>query len=54
MLDYKPELAKFSGTLPMRAALENYRAAFINPNSRLLGPVYDFKQYGQSGRGCRS
>ncbi|MBX3178871.1 MAG: DUF1501 domain-containing protein [Candidatus Hydrogenedentes bacterium] len=49
MLDYKPELAKFSGTLPPASLLENYRAAFINPNSRLLGPVYDFKQYGQSG-----
>jgi len=49
MFDYKPELAKFNGTLPPASLLENYRAAFINPNSRLLGPVFDFKQYGQSG-----
>ncbi len=49
MFDYKPELAKFNGTLPPAELLKNYRAAFINPNSRLLGPVYNFKQYGQSG-----
>lgn len=49
MFDYKPELAKFDGTLPPASLLKNYRAAFINPNSRLLGPVFDFKQYGQSG-----
>ncbi len=49
MFDYKPELAKFNGTLPPEELLKNYRAAFINPNSKLLGPVYNFKQYGQSG-----
>jgi len=49
MLDYKPELAKFNGTLPPASLLENYRAAFINPNSKLLGPIFDFKQYGESG-----
>lgn len=49
MLDYKPELARFSGTLPPASLLENYRAAFINPNSKLLGPVYNFAQHGQSG-----
>ncbi len=49
LLDYKPELAKFNGTLPPESLLKNYRAAFINPNSKLLGPVFDFKQYGQSG-----
>jgi hypothetical protein len=49
LLDYKPELAKFDGTLPPAELLENYRAAFINPNSRLLGPRFEFKQYGQAG-----
>jgi hypothetical protein len=49
LLDYNPELAKFNGTLPPESLLKNYRAAFINPNSKLLGPVFDFKQYGQSG-----
>jgi hypothetical protein len=49
MLDYKPELTKFNGTLPPDELLKDYRAAFINPNSRLMGPVFDFKQYGESG-----
>jgi len=49
MFDYKPELAKFNGSLPPAELLKNYRAAFIDPNSRLLGPVYNFKQYGQNG-----
>ncbi|MCF6284427.1 MAG: DUF1501 domain-containing protein [Candidatus Hydrogenedentes bacterium] len=49
LLDYKPGLTKFNGTLPPDDLLKDYRAAFINPNSRLLGPVYDFKQYGESG-----
>jgi hypothetical protein len=49
LLDYKPALAKHDGTLPPPELLEGYRAAFINPNSRLLGPRFEFKQYGQSG-----
>jgi len=49
MLDYKPELQRFSGTLPPASLLENYRAAFIDPNSKLLGTVYDFAQHGKSG-----
>ena len=49
MLDYKPELARFNGTLPPASLLKDYRAAFIDPNSRLLGPVFDFKQHGESG-----
>jgi hypothetical protein len=49
MLDYKPELSRFDGTLPPASLLENYRAAFIDPNSKLLGPVFNFAQHGQSG-----
>jgi Protein of unknown function (DUF1501) len=49
MFDYKPQLAKFDGTLPPPELLKGYRAAFINPNSKLLGPKYKFAQYGQSG-----
>jgi hypothetical protein len=49
MFDYKPELAKFNGSLPPQELLKNYRAAFIDPNSKLLGPVYNFKQHGQAG-----
>lgn len=49
IFDYKPELRRFSGTLPPPELLEGYRAAFIDPNSKLLGSVYDFAQYGQAG-----
>ena len=40
MFDYKPQLAKFNGTLPPADLLKGYRAAFINPNSTLLGPKF--------------
>lgn len=49
MFDYKPQLAKFSGTLPPAELLKGYRAAFINPNSTLLGPKFKFAPAGQSG-----
>jgi hypothetical protein len=49
LFDYKPQLAKFDGTLPPAELLKGYRAAFINPNSKLLGPKFKFKRYGQSG-----
>jgi hypothetical protein len=49
MFDHKPQLAKFDGTLPPPDLLKGYRAAFINPNSTLLGPKFKFAKYGQSG-----
>ena len=49
LFDYKPQLEKFSGTLPPPELLKGYRAAFINPNSTLLGPKFKFAKYGQSG-----
>src|SRR5213595_905514 len=49
LFDYKPQLAKFNGTLPPADLLKGYRAAFINPNSKLLGPRFKFAKYGQSG-----
>lgn len=49
LLDYKPQLVKHDGTLPPAELLENYRAAFIDPNSRLLGTRFNFAQHGQSG-----
>jgi hypothetical protein len=49
LFDYKPQLAKFNGTLPPPELLKGYRAAFINPNSTLLGPKFKFEKYGQSG-----
>jgi hypothetical protein len=49
LFDNKPQLAKFDGTLPPPDLLRGYRAAFINPNSTLLGPKFKFGRYGQSG-----
>jgi hypothetical protein len=49
LFDYKPQLEKFSGTLPPKELLEGYRAAFINPNSTLLGPKFKFAKQGQTG-----
>jgi len=49
LFDNKPQLTKFNGTLPPPELLKGYRAAFINPNSTLLGPKFKFEKYGQSG-----
>ena len=49
LFDYKPQLTKHNGELPPAELLQNYRAAFINPNSALLGPKYNFGRHGQCG-----
>jgi hypothetical protein len=49
MFDNKPQLAKFDGTLPPPELLKGYRAAFINPSSKLLGPKFKFSRHGQCG-----
>jgi hypothetical protein len=49
LFDYKPQLAKFDGTLPPADLLKGYRAAFINPSSKLLGPKFKFAKYGRCG-----
>ncbi len=49
LFDYKPELAKRDGQLPPPELLKGYRAAFINPNSALLGPKFKFEKRGQCG-----
>src|SRR5258706_4223915 len=49
LFDYKPQLAKFNGTLPPADLVKNYRAAFINPSSKLLGPKFKFAKHGQCG-----
>jgi hypothetical protein len=49
LFDYKPELAKWDGKLPPPELLKDYRAAFINPNSTLLGPKFKFAKHGQCG-----
>jgi hypothetical protein len=49
MFDNKPVLAKYDGTLPPPDLIKGYRAAFINPNSKLLGPKFAFAKHGQCG-----
>jgi hypothetical protein len=49
LFDNKPALAKHDGTLPPPELLKGYRAAFINPQSKLLGPKFKFSKYGQCG-----
>ena len=49
LFDNKPELTKFDGTLPPAELLKGYRAAFIDPNSKLLGPKFKFARHGRSG-----
>jgi hypothetical protein len=49
LFDYKPQLARYDGTLPPPELIAGYRAAFINPNSTLLGPKFKFAKYGQCG-----
>ncbi len=49
LFDYKPKLAELDGRLPPKELLEGYRAAFINPNSKLLGPKFKFAKHGDCG-----
>jgi hypothetical protein len=49
LFDHKPDLARWDGKLPPPHLLKGYRAAFINPNSKLLGPKFRFARHGQSG-----
>ncbi len=47
LFDNKPELTKRNGQLPPAELLKGYRAAFINPNSALLGPKFPFAKHGK-------
>ncbi|MCA9166505.1 MAG: DUF1501 domain-containing protein [Planctomycetales bacterium] len=49
LFDYKPQLERFDGQLPPAELIKDYRAAFINPNSKLLGPKFKFQRHGQCG-----
>jgi hypothetical protein len=49
LFDNKPQLAKYDGTLPPPELLKGYRTAFINPNSKLLGPKFKFARHGKCG-----
>jgi hypothetical protein len=49
LFDNKPQLARHDGQLPPAELLKGYRAAFINPNSALLGPKFKFAKHGECG-----
>ncbi len=49
LFDYKPELTRNDGKLPPKELLAGYRAAFIDPNSALMGPKFKFGKHGQCG-----
>ncbi len=49
LFDNKPELSRWNGRLPPAELLKGYRAAFINPNSALLGPKFQFARHGRCG-----
>ncbi|MSU20819.1 MAG: DUF1501 domain-containing protein [Pedosphaera sp.] len=49
LFDYKPELVEWNGNLPPSDLVKGYRAAFINPSSKLLGPKFKFAKHGQCG-----
>ncbi len=50
LFDNKPELSKYDGKLPPAELIKDYRAAFISPNSALLGPRFKFARHGESGQ----
>lgn len=49
LFDYKPELEKLNGKDCPQSFLEGKRFAFIQGTPQMLGPQYDFAQYGESG-----
>lgn len=49
MFDYKPKLRELHDQQVPQSLTEGERFAFIGGNAKLMGPLYDFKQYGQSG-----
>jgi hypothetical protein len=49
LFDHKPVLSRHNGQLPPAELLKGYRAAFINPNSALLGPKFNFARHGECG-----
>ncbi|MEC3906651.1 DUF1501 domain-containing protein [Tamlana sp. 2201CG12-4] len=49
LFDYKPALQKLHGLDCPQSLLEGKRFAFIQGVPQMLGPQFNFKQYGQSG-----
>lgn len=50
LLDYKPKLAEHHLKVCPDELLEGKKFAFIRGKPKLMGPVFDFKEYGQCGR----
>jgi hypothetical protein len=48
LFDYKPELAKYNMEPCPEAMLEGREFAFIKGRPKLLGPVFNFKKYGNN------
>lgn len=49
LFDYKPELKRLDGKECPKEFLEGKRFAFIQGVPKMLGPQFEFKQYGKSG-----
>jgi hypothetical protein len=49
LFDYRSQLARYDGTVPPADLIKGYRAAFIKPESKLLGPKYKFAKHGKCG-----
>ncbi len=49
LFDYKPELAKYHGKPVPEHLIKGQRFAFLKGIPQLLGPVFPFKQHGESG-----
>src|SRR5262249_35691022 len=49
LFDNKPALARMDGKLPPAELIKDYRAAFINPSSKFLGPKFKFAKHGKCG-----
>ena len=49
LFDNKPALTKYNGQAPPPDLIKGYRAAFINPDARFLGPKFKFAKHGKCG-----
>lgn len=49
LFDHKPALAKLEGQPLPPSVIQGQRYAFIRPDAAVLGPVYAFNRFGQSG-----
>src|SRR2546425_716155 len=49
LLDYKPKLKELSGQKIPEEFTRGERFAFIKGDAKIMGPLQEFKQYGQSG-----